>query len=83
MKILDIPEHLPQVLKGFLQLDIYEEIPQIEQYGQFSLEIRRCQHQKDNMQHSLEQILSFYPCQVKHESVNHTDGVEVQTTQEC
>lgn len=33
MKIVDIPEYLQQVLKGFLQVDIYEEIPQIEQYG--------------------------------------------------
>jgi hypothetical protein len=83
MKILDIPEYLRRVLKGFLQVDIYEEIPQIEQYGQFSSEIRRCQHQKDNMQHSLEQILSFYPYQVKHESVHHADGVKVKKTQEC
>lgn len=79
---MDVPEHLPQVLKGFLQLDIYGEIPQIEQYGQFSSEIKRCQHQKDDMQRSLQQNLSFYPCQVKHESVHDADGVKVQTTQE-
>lgn len=62
-----IPEHLQQVWKGFLHVDLYEEVPQNEQYDQFSLEIGRRQHRKDNMQHSLEQNLSFYPCQVNQE----------------
>ena len=38
------------------------EVPQNEQYDQFSSDIRKHQHQKDKMQHNLEHILSFYPC---------------------
>ena len=59
-----IPEHSQQVLKGVLQLKLYEEVRKNGQYDQLSSEIRRGQLPKDNTQHSLEQILSFYPCQV-------------------
>lgn len=57
-----VPEHLQQALVGVSQKNQQKEVPQIEQYAEFSSEIKTHQDQKDNMQPDSEQNPSFYPC---------------------
>lgn len=78
-----VPEHLLQEYKAYLQLHSSQEVPQNEQYDQFSLEIRKYQHQRDKMQRNLKQNLSFCPCKKTQEDKairSQANIKKVQTT---